>query len=173
MNLYNYRDMSKTEGKKYLKSKRKIIFNSTSDDNINDEIEDELLDNKIDKIRESLVENYIKQKKLMNELNELLKLSKNKTVKSNSIEYYNFDKLQKIPASLKKLLKINEDSLPRSKITCLMYQYFTDNKMYNTKTKKEIIPNKQIKRIFSMEDGDIIDFYNLQLWLKKLYDAEK
>jgi hypothetical protein len=51
-----------------------------------------------------------------------------------------------------------------------MYQYFTDNKMYNTKTKKEIIPNEKIREIFDMNDDDVINFYNLQTWLKKVYN---
>ena len=60
--------------------------------------------------------------------------------------------------------------MPRSKITVLMYQYFTDNNMYDTTTKKEIIPNKKIKEIFGVKKDDVINFYNLQTWLKKVYD---
>lgn len=160
--------MSKTAKKKYLKPKNKKIISDN-------EIKYESLNNKIDQVRENLIENYIQQKKLMNDLEELLKLNtkRTKSVKPSFDKYSGFDKLQVIPISLKKLLKIEEDSLPRSKITSLMYQYFTDNKMYNIKTKKEIVPNKQIKSIFSMEDNDVINFYNLQTWLKKLYDLNQ
>nr|AEX62947.1 putative SWIB domain-containing protein [Moumouvirus Monve] len=42
--------------------------------------------------------------------------------------------------------------------------------MYNTKTKKEIIPNSKIRKIFGMKDDDVMNFYNLQTWLKKVYN---
>ena len=48
-----------------------------------------------------------------------------------------------------------------------MYQYFQTNKMYNPKTKKQIIPNDDIKQTFGMSDDDTMDFYNIQTWLKK------
>lgn len=132
---------------------------------------------KLELIRESLRENYAQQKKLMNDLKELLSLHKKdiKTVsKSNSFvnsgKHSGFNKPEPVPESLKNLLKIEEDSMPRSKVTALLYKYFTDNNMYNTKTKKEIIPNKKIKKIFGMQDEDTITFYNLQSWLKKVYN---
>lgn len=137
----------------------------------------ENFEDKLEKIRTELKENYVQQKKLMNELKELLNIHK-KDIKlvskngnrTNSGKISGFNKPETVPAPLKKLLKINEDMLPRSKVTALMYQYFTDNKMYNSKTKKEIIPNSKIKEIFGMKDGDVITFYNLQTWLKRVYN---
>lgn len=131
---------------------------------------------KIEKIRSALKENYIQQKKLMNEMKELLKIHKKEikfTVKSrNRLETYNvsgFNKPELIPTPLKKLLNIKEETMSRSKITKLLYQYFTQNNMYNKQTKKEIVPNKEIKKIFGMKEGDVINFYNVQTWLKKVY----
>lgn len=133
-------------------------------------------DEKIEEIRQALKENYTQQKKLMNDLKELmtlhkkeLKLTTKSGNRSNSGKHTGFNKPEPIPPSLKKLLKIKEEMIPRSKITALLYQYFTDNKMYNTKTKKEIIPNQKIREIFGMCDDDNITFYNLQTWLKKVY----
>ena len=139
--------------------------------------DEENFENKMDQIREALRENYIQQKKLMNDLKEIMTLHK-KEIKmstksgnrSNSGKHTGFNKPEPIPLPLKKLLKIDVDELPRSQITKLMYQYFTLNKMYNTKTKKEIIPNKKIIEIFGMQKGDVINFYNLQTWLKKVYN---
>lgn len=130
---------------------------------------------KLENIRESLRENYAQQKKLMNDLRELLSLHKKdiKLVKSNVCtntgKHSGFNKPESVPDALKKLLGIEEESMPRSKVTALLYKYFTENNMYNTKTKKEIIPNQKIKKIFGMQDGDTITFYNLQSWLKKIY----
>lgn len=134
-------------------------------------------DEKIEEILEALKENYIQQKNLMNELRSLrslhkkeVKLSSKPKKRTNSGKHTGFNKPEPIPPPLKELLKIKEDSLPRSKITGLMYQYFTDNEMYNTETKKEIIANAKIKKVFGMKKGDVINFYNLQTWLKKVYE---
>jgi len=134
---------------------------------------------KIDNIREALKENYLQQKKLMNDLKELmslhkreLKLSSKSGNRSNCGKHTGFNKPEPVPQVLRDLLGIEEDELPRSKVTRLLYQYFTDNGMYNSKTKKEIIPNNKIKKIFKMNDNDIINFYNLQTWLKKVYINE-
>lgn len=135
-------------------------------------------EDKIRQIREELKENYQQQKKLMNDLKELMNIHK-KEIKLTSIngnrtnnirKMSGFNKPENIPKALKNLLKIEDDELPRSKITKLIYEYFTNNNMYNKKTKKEIIPNKEIKKIFKMKEGDIITFYNLQSWLNKIYD---
>lgn len=143
----------------------------------NNKNEEHDFENKMDEIREALRENYAQQKKLMNDMKELMilhkkeiKMSAKTGNRSNSGKHTGFNKPEPVPASLKKLLKIKEEMLPRSKITRLMYQYFTDNKMYNSKTKKEIIPNEKIKEIFDMDDNDVINFYNLQTWLKKVYN---
>lgn len=45
--------------------------------------------------------------------------------------------------------------------------------MYHANTKKEIIPNKKIKEIFDMKNDDTITFYNLQTWLKKVYNKDQ
>jgi hypothetical protein len=152
---------------KTTKQKNKSVDKDETDDDF---------ENKLDEIRQALKENYAQQKKLMNDLRELMTIHK-KEIKlisksknrGGSGGQKGFNKPEPVPLSLKKLLKIKEDMLPRSKVTQLMYKYFTDNKMYNTKTKKEIIPNDRIKTIFCMEDGDVINFYNLQTWLKKVY----
>lgn len=141
------------------------------------QINNKNFDEKIEEILEALKENYIQQKNLMNELRVLrslhkkeIKLSSKPKKRTNSGKHTGFNKPEPIPPSLIKLLKIKESSLPRSKITGLMYQYFTDNEMYNTETKKEIIPNSKIREIFGMKKGDVINFYNFQTWLKKVYE---
>lgn len=132
---------------------------------------------KIEEIRQALKKNFIQQKKLTNDLKNLLVLhkkeikllSKTNNIK-NSGRHSGFNKPEPIPPSLRNLLKIDENILPRSKVTRLMYKYFTDNNMCSIKTKRDIIPNNEIKRIFGMKRDDVINFYNLQTWLKKVYD---
>lgn len=149
--------------------------NKNTDNDSNDSADD--FENRFDKIITALKENYIEQKKLMNDMRELksihkkeIKLSIKSGNRSNSGKHTGFNKPEPVPSSLKKLLKIDEDLLPRSKITSLLYKYFTDNKMYNAKTKKQIVPNDKIKKIFGMKKEDTITFFNLQTWLKKVYN---
>lgn len=133
------------------------------------------LDEKIEEIKVALKENYIQQKKLMNELQELMqkkKLKNSRSCKINSSKNSGFNKPEPIPKPLAKLLHIKEDTLPRSKVTVLIYEYFTNHKMYD-KNKKEIIPNTKIRKIFAMDEDDTIDFYNLQTWLDKVYEENK
>ena len=158
-----------------------LVTKKTQNDNLSqnkkktDKCKESDFENKMDEILEALNENYIQHKKIMNDMKELILLHKNEiklTSKSEnriySGKHSDFNKPEQVPLSLKKLLKIDDDILPRSKVTCLLYQYFTDNNMYN-KTKKEILPNKKIKQIFDMKDSDVITCYNLQAWLKNVY----
>ena len=83
-----------------------------------------------------------------------------------------FNKPEHIPESLRQLLDIDEVELPRSKVTKILYKYIEDNNMYNTNTKKQIMPNKKMKKIFGIETGDNMTFYNFQTWLKKVYNED-
>lgn len=160
-------------GSKSVKNQKKSVKKNPTNDDDNFEI-------KIEEIRQALKENYVQQKKLMADLKELMNIHK-KEIKlvsksgnrSNSGKNSGFNKPEIVPLSLRKLLNIDDEMLPRSKVTGLMYKYFTDNKMYNSKTKKEIIPNNKIKKIFGMTDDDVITFYNLQTWLKKVYETSQ
>lgn len=137
----------------------------------------ENFETKFEQIQEALCENYCQQKFLMNELKELMalhkkeiKLSSKCINRSESTKKSSFNKLEPIPLSLKNLLQIDDDHMTRSQITKLIYQYFTHNKMYNETNKKEIIPNNKIRKIFGMSKDDVLNFYNFQTWLKKVYD---
>ncbi|UFX99843.1 SWIB domain-containing protein [Megavirus baoshan] len=188
------KNIKTNKSKKIMKSKKKTKSNSSLNEfdeydlliNVNSNKKSSRLsksksienfDEKAEAIIEKLRENYLEQKKLINDFRELrathkkeIKSISRSNVRSNNGKLTGFNKPEPIPASLRSLLKIKEDMLPRSKITNLIYQYFTDNKMYNTKTKKEIIPDSHIKKLFGMKDDDVINFYNLQTWLKKVYD---
>uniref|UniRef100_A0A6C0CAR2 Uncharacterized protein n=1 Tax=viral metagenome TaxID=1070528 RepID=A0A6C0CAR2_9ZZZZ len=131
------------------------------------------VEDKINDIIQSLQENYIQQKKLMFELKELKTLHKKEIKKARdqsdkkSGKNSGFNKPQPVPEKIRKLLDIDDTHLPRSTVTSLMYQYFRDHNMCGKE--KEIIPNKEIRKIFDMDEDDIMNFYNFQTWLKKLY----
>lgn len=133
-------------------------------------------ESKLESIQDKLMINYKEQKNLMNEMKDLMTLHKkeikkaSKNIQTNAGKLSGFNKPEKIPSKLKNLLNIKESTMPRSKVTQLLYQYFKDNKMLSQKI---IIPNRQIKTIFNMNNNDEITFYNLQTWLKKVYDCEE
>lgn len=148
---------------------------STSSKKKSTKINNNEFDNKLEDIIQLLQNNYQQQKQLMNELKELkmshakeIKVASGQSVKKSG-KNSGFNKPQPVPLSLRKLLQLDDEELPRSTVTSLMYQYFQTNNMCNTKTGREIQPNRKIKTIFGMNDDDIMNFYNLQTWLKKVY----
>lgn len=180
---------SKTSNKKNKKNNEKILLesdNEYSSDNkkiskrktSKDIPEEDKIDfqKKYEDILDKLRDNYLEQKRLMQEIRELrnlhqteVRLASKTGKRSNSGKHTGFNKPEPIPECLKNLLDIKEELLPRSTVTKIIYQYFKDNKMCNFASKKQIVPNKKIKKIFGMKEGDVMDFYNLQTWLKKVY----
>ena len=135
-------------------------------------------ENKVEEIKEALLVNYAQQKKLMFDLKVLMSIHKKELKiaskkKNNTGKLSGFNKPEPIPEPLRELLAIEETELARSKVTKILYKYFEDNNMYNTTTKKEIIPNKELKKIFGIKKNDAMTFYNLQTWLKKVYDSQQ
>jgi chromatin remodeling complex protein RSC6 len=132
---------------------------------------------KMDIIRDGLRKNYLEQKKLIADLKELQTLHKKEIksvsngIRKESGKLSGFNQPKAVPEDLRKLLGIKEtELLSRSKVTHLLYKYFTENGMYDKKTKKEIIPNSSVRKIFGMKKTDSLNFYNMQTWLRKLYD---
>lgn len=131
-------------------------------------------DSQLDNLIQALQENYAQQKRLMCELKDLKTLHKREikqarndsTSSKNSGKHSGFNKPQPVPEKLRMLLEIDETDLPRSTVTSLMYQYFRSNDMCD---KKDITPSKEIRKIFDMQDDDVMNFFNFQTWLKKLY----
>lgn len=80
----------------------------------------------------------------------------------------NFNRPRNVPESLKKLLKIEEEIMPRSKVTKRLYQYFSTNEMYNDLG--QVVPNTRIKKIFGLKDNETISLYHLQRLLDKVYE---
>lgn len=126
---------------------------------------------------QKLHDNYQEQKELLTNLDQLIKSTNKKITldtphnrQKNSNNISNFNKPEPIPTQLKKLLKLEQDELTRSQVATLLYKYFSDNDMYDKKKKTEIILSKKLRKIFGMDDDDIINFYNFHSWLRKLYE---
>lgn len=132
-------------------------------------------ESKLESIRNKLMENYKEQKILMNEMKDLMTLHKkeikvaSKNVSTNAGKCSGFNKPEKVPYSLKIFLDISDTHMSRSRVTQILYQYFRDNKMLSNKI---ITPNKKMKKIFNIDKDKQLNFYNLQSWLKTVYDCE-
>lgn len=109
---------------------------------------------------------YAEQKSLMNAFRTSMD-TKSKKKKSNQ-SYIGFQ-AETIPKSLRELLEIKTEQLPRPTVTTLLYKYIEKNNLYEI-DKKIISPNKELKQIFGINKNDKITFFNLQCWLNKVYN---
>lgn len=65
------------------------------------------------------------------------------------------------------LLYIPRGSLvPRTTITRLITGYIRSNNLQDPKDGRRIIPNETFKRVFRLNDDDIVTFFNIQKYLK-------
>lgn len=124
--------------------------------------------NTYEEIMEALTENYLEQKRLINMLKRFE--IPNRPIPRSS-EPANFDTAFNVPIALKNLLEIDKESLPVSTVTNLVYQYIKDHKLCDVKTSKIKI-DCCLKSALGLSDTDELTFFNLQLWIKKLYRNE-
>lgn len=124
----------------------------------------------VKEICETLKQNYAKQQKLMNQLNELTVANKVKTTGNPQTTGVctGFNQPEPIPESLHRLLKPDQDLASRFEVTLLLYRYINEHELYHA-DQKRIVPNRTMKKAFGMSDNDVLTYYNLQTWLRKLY----
>ena len=135
-------------------------------------VETKDFDTEYDELVEALQENYKQQKKLMLKLKELKAAHKSELkLKSNGKNKgTGFNKPQPVPDSIRKMLKIDEgEEMPRPMVTSLIYEYIKKNNLHNENNKQEIIPNKEMKKAFGMNNDDAMTFQNMQTWIAKVY----
>jgi chromatin remodeling complex protein RSC6 len=115
-------------------------------------------------------------KKVLADLKELEAVHKRemrqagKNINKKSGKQSGFNKPVPVPVPLQKLLGLDDKPLARSHVTKLMYKYIKENNLYSPKTKKIIIPNKEMRMIFGIKKNNVMKFENFQIWLKKLYN---
>jgi len=75
-----------------------------------------------------------------------------------------------VPKPLQKLLGLDDKPRSRSDVSKLVYKYIEQKKLFSPKTRKIIIPNKELKNVFGIKNNEVIKFENFQTWLKKVYN---
>lgn len=63
-----------------------------------------------------------------------------------------------------------DQELPRTMLTKMVYDYVKENGLQDPKDKRRIFPDKTIKKLFHLNDGDELHFNNFQTYMKRLYD---
>jgi upstream activation factor subunit UAF30 len=63
-----------------------------------------------------------------------------------------------------------DQELPRTMLTKMVYDYVKENSLQDPKDKRRIFPDKVIKKLFHLNDGDELHFNNFQTYMKRLYD---
>ncbi len=90
---------------------------------------------------------------------------------NNNFIIHNFNTPEPIPQSIKDLLSIQEEVMSKSEITDRLFKYISENKLCDNKT-KIIAPNKKMKKLFKMDNDEVITYYNFQSWLRRIYDTK-
>ena len=129
---------------------------------------------------------------IRNDLKKLSKLYQKKKYTKKEREPIGISALTKVPNNFKNLLNLDERTLSRTEITKYIYDYIKNNNLQGSLNDK----NKLDKRIYHVNDKlsiafeltkeeidyinssknskDIhgLNFYNIQSWIKKIYDKQ-
>ncbi len=83
-----------------------------------------------------------------------------------------FTKSEPVPKELIKLLGLGELSeMSRTEVTKKLYEYIKANKLQ--KDNRIIIANNALHEALKLKEGDELSFYNIQIYIKKLYLKEE
>jgi len=81
-----------------------------------------------------------------------------------------FAKATAVPAPLRDFLKLGADvELPRTEVAKQIYSYVRDKNLRDTDDRRIIHPDLSIRNLFSLKEGETLDFKNFQKQLSKLY----
>jgi len=81
-----------------------------------------------------------------------------------------FAKATAVPEPLRNFLKLGADvELPRTEVAKQIYSYVRDKNLRDTDDRRIIHPDLSIRNLFSLKEGETLDFKNFQKQLSKLY----
>lgn len=138
--------------------------------NIKVESESNNKEDRIAEIREKLRINYIRQKKLMKELKKLTEYEEEPIEKFVKPSVIKFNDPISVPEKIIKLLGLDNDSeLSFATLSKLIFEYITENKLYN---KKEgiIKHNIALRKALDINKDDTLTLFNLQSYIRKTCD---
>jgi hypothetical protein len=74
-----------------------------------------------------------------------------------------------VPTKLYKFLSLEDNKLPRPEVVKKIYEYVADKNLRSNENRRIIIPDKAIKELFNLEEGEKLDFKNFQKSVAKIY----
>ena len=81
-----------------------------------------------------------------------------------------FAKATAVPEPLRDFLKLGADvELPRTEVAKQIYSYVRDKNLRDKDDRRIIHPDLSIRNLFSLKEGETLDFKNFQKQLSKLY----
>jgi hypothetical protein len=81
-----------------------------------------------------------------------------------------FAKAPAVPEPLRKFLKLGADvELPRTEVAKQIYSYVREQNLRDKDDRRIIHPDASIRKLFSLKEGETLDFKNFQKQLSKLY----
>jgi len=122
-----------------------------------------------EELMDALKQNYLQQKSLLSQLKKFEQNMKPEQM-PKTCELKNFNTEYDVPIPLRKLLELTEERLPISTVTRLLYEYVKKHKLCDIKSSGVIIPNSKMRSAFNMKKNDIVTYFNIQIWIKNLYD---
>jgi hypothetical protein len=81
-----------------------------------------------------------------------------------------FAKATPVPEALRKFLSLAADvELPRTEVAKQIYAYVRDKNLRDKEDRRIIHPDKTLQKLFSLKDGETLDFKNFQKQLSRHY----
>ena len=129
----------------------------------------------ISKLSKTLLRDQKLLLKLHNkEIKDTRKNRRNKNASARKDIKSGFNKPTPVPDAVAALFDIEEGTLlARTVVTKMIYKYIKDNDLQNPDDKRQIKPDKKLKKLFKLQKGDKIMFENFQTHMKKLYPPSK
>ena len=120
-------------------------------------------------------------KKDINKLNnDVIKLEKSKKKKILKLQKKAEIKKKRKPSGFAKPLNVTNDlcnfmgknkgsKIARTEVTQYLIKYIKDNNLQNNENKKNIIPDKRLKRLLKLKNKDELTYFNLQKYMNVHY----
>jgi chromatin remodeling complex protein RSC6 len=81
-----------------------------------------------------------------------------------------FAKATPVPEALRKFLGLKDDvELPRTEVAKQIYAYVRDKNLRDKEDRRIIHPDKTLQKLFSLKEGETLDFKNFQKQLSRHY----
>jgi len=120
-------------------------------------------------------------KKDINKLNnDVIKLQEKNEKQMKKMQKKNANKKKRKPSGFAKPLNVTDDlcsfmgknsgtKIARTEVTQHLIKYIKDNNLQNNENKRNIIPDKKLKKLLKLKKKDELTYFNLQKYMNVHY----